>query len=140
MTRYSMCWHDGGQHRHRPGPLGAAYGCPAEPVAKTSPQALTAAIQMALATVEHAEARLRDTIATANVAGMSWEDIGEALGTTKQAAWERFANHAEGASSNDPSPRTRTFRPSRSEIEERRRGIEETKDMLVEPPPPRAQA
>jgi hypothetical protein len=35
---------------------------------------------------------LREQVRRARSAGCSWSDIGEALGTTKQAAWERFSN------------------------------------------------
>ncbi|HLY82651.1 MAG TPA: hypothetical protein VKQ71_06685 [Acidimicrobiales bacterium] len=34
---------------------------------------------------------LRDQVRQAKEAGCSWTDIGRALGTTKQAAWERFS-------------------------------------------------
>jgi hypothetical protein len=33
---------------------------------------------------------LREWVARARARGASWTDIGDALGTTKQAAWERF--------------------------------------------------
>lgn len=33
---------------------------------------------------------LRDLVAEAKAAGISWEAIGAALGMSKQAAWERF--------------------------------------------------
>jgi hypothetical protein len=33
----------------------------------------------------------RDLVARARAAGCSWTSIGQALGITKQAAWERFA-------------------------------------------------
>ena len=35
---------------------------------------------------------LREQVRRARDAGCSWSDIGEALGTTKQAAWERFSS------------------------------------------------
>lgn len=34
---------------------------------------------------------LRDQVRRARQEGCSWTEIGEALGTSKQAAWERFA-------------------------------------------------
>lgn len=34
---------------------------------------------------------LRDQVRRARDAGCSWADVGDALGTTKQAAWERFS-------------------------------------------------
>jgi hypothetical protein len=33
---------------------------------------------------------LRDQVRRARESGCSWTEIGEALGTSKQAAWERF--------------------------------------------------
>ena len=41
--------------------------------------------------VESAEAELRDAVAAARAAGDSWTVIGAALGTSKQAAFQRFA-------------------------------------------------
>ncbi|HET9731893.1 MAG TPA: hypothetical protein VFP54_04380 [Acidimicrobiales bacterium] len=35
---------------------------------------------------------VREQVGRARNAGCSWSDIGEALGTTKQAAWERYSN------------------------------------------------
>ena len=34
---------------------------------------------------------LREQVRRARDAGCSWTEVGEALGTSKQAAWERFA-------------------------------------------------
>ncbi len=34
---------------------------------------------------------LHDQVRLARDAGCSWTEVGEALGTTKQAAWERFS-------------------------------------------------
>jgi hypothetical protein len=34
---------------------------------------------------------LRDQVGRARASGCSWTEIGEALGTSKQAAWERFS-------------------------------------------------
>jgi hypothetical protein len=34
---------------------------------------------------------LHDQVRRARSAGCSWTEVGEALGTSKQAAWERFA-------------------------------------------------
>jgi hypothetical protein len=36
------------------------------------------------------EEYVRMTVAALRLAGASWRDVGEALGTSKQAAWERF--------------------------------------------------
>lgn len=41
--------------------------------------------------VESADKELRDAVAAARAAGDSWTAIGAALGTTKQAAFQRFA-------------------------------------------------
>lgn len=35
---------------------------------------------------------LRDQVRRARNAGCSWSEIGAALGTTRQSAWERFSN------------------------------------------------
>ena len=35
---------------------------------------------------------LREQVRRARSAGCSWSEIGQALGTTKQAAWERFSS------------------------------------------------
>ena len=41
---------------------------------------------------EHAlDKLLHDQVRRARVAGCSWTEVGEALGTSKQAAWERFS-------------------------------------------------
>ncbi len=34
---------------------------------------------------------LRDQVRRAREAGCSWTEVGDALGTSKQAAWERFS-------------------------------------------------
>jgi uncharacterized NAD(P)/FAD-binding protein YdhS len=34
---------------------------------------------------------MRDAVRRAREAGCSWTDVGDALGTSKQAAWERFS-------------------------------------------------
>jgi hypothetical protein len=35
---------------------------------------------------------LRDFVSSARAGGATWTDIGQALGITKQAAWERFGS------------------------------------------------
>lgn len=40
--------------------------------------------------VDAAEQELRDAVAAVLAAGDSWTAIGAGLGTTKQAAWQRF--------------------------------------------------
>ena len=41
--------------------------------------------------LESADKELRDAVAAARAAGDSWTVIGAAMGTTKQAAFQRFA-------------------------------------------------
>lgn len=38
---------------------------------------------------------LREQVRRARDAGCSWSEIGQALGTTKQAAWERFSDEKQ---------------------------------------------
>jgi hypothetical protein len=42
------------------------------------------------------EKLLYQSVQAARAAGHSWADIGEAMGRTKQAAWERFCNAMGG--------------------------------------------
>ena len=37
-----------------------------------------------------ADQHLRDTVKEMTAKGTTWAEVGEALGTTRQAAWERF--------------------------------------------------
>jgi len=37
------------------------------------------------------EKMLREQVRAARQTGRSWSEVGDALGTTKQAAWERFS-------------------------------------------------
>jgi len=37
------------------------------------------------------EAQLRESVARARQLRFTWEEIGEALGVTRQSAWERFS-------------------------------------------------
>ena len=41
-----------------------------------------------------AEAQLAKSVALARDQGCSWAEIGDLLGTTRAAAWQRFADHA----------------------------------------------
>lgn len=51
-----------------------------------------AALQQALAAVRDAETRLRAAVDTARDAGHTWSEIGDVLGTTRQAAFQRFGH------------------------------------------------
>ena len=51
--------------------------------------------------LEAAQQELRDAVAAARTAGDSWTVVGAAMGTTKQAAFQRFAKDAEHAASED---------------------------------------
>jgi biotin operon repressor len=42
--------------------------------------------------VEQAERGLVNAVHLARRSGYSWQDIGEALGVSRQAAWQRFAH------------------------------------------------
>lgn len=37
------------------------------------------------------ERGMADTVALARAQGLTWQQIGDALGTTRQAAWQRYA-------------------------------------------------
>ena len=65
------------------------------------------AIRAALAHIDDAERELREAVRAARAAGDSWTIIGAALGTSRQAAFQRFGGddtpvrvrpHDEGAS------------------------------------------
>lgn len=47
--------------------------------------------------LETADRELRDAVAAARAAGDSWTVIGAAMGTSKQAAFQRFSKDAENA-------------------------------------------
>ncbi|HEY7225445.1 MAG TPA: DUF3887 domain-containing protein [Micromonosporaceae bacterium] len=49
-----------------------------------------AAVTQALASVRAAEARLRDAVDAARDGGHTWSELGDVLGTTRQAAFQRF--------------------------------------------------
>jgi hypothetical protein len=51
--------------------------------------------------LEAAQQELREAVAAARDAGDSWTVIGAAMGTTKQAAFQRFAKDAEETASTD---------------------------------------
>jgi hypothetical protein len=54
------------------------------------------AIRAAMQQVEDAEHTLRAAVRAARAAGDSWTVIGTALGTTRQAAFQRFGQVEEG--------------------------------------------
>ncbi len=47
--------------------------------------------------LEAADSQLRDAVAAARSAGDSWTVIGAALGTSKQAAFQRFSKDTQNA-------------------------------------------
>ena len=49
-----------------------------------------AALERALTAVRDAESQLRDAVDAARDAGCAWSEIGDVLGTTRQAAFQRF--------------------------------------------------
>ena len=66
-----------------------------------------AAVGEALRKVRDAEATLRDTVDEARVAGHTWQEIGDLLGTSRQAAFQRFGrpvDPATGASMTELKP------------------------------------
>jgi biotin operon repressor len=56
-----------------------------------SDQELPGALQPAIATVETTRQVLQTQIDTLRRRGVSWSVIGEAIGISRQAAWERFS-------------------------------------------------
>jgi len=53
--------------------------------------ALLARLGAAARSIAQAEARLRTAVTELRGRGVSWARIGEALGITRQAAWDRFS-------------------------------------------------
>ncbi len=53
--------------------------------------ALLARLGAAARSIAQAEDRLRAAVAELRVRGVSWARIGDALGITRQAAWDRFS-------------------------------------------------
>jgi hypothetical protein len=63
-----------------------------------------AKLGMALASAQDAELRLREAVDAARDAGRTWAEIGDILGTTRQAAFQRFGRPIDprtGAPMND---------------------------------------
>jgi hypothetical protein len=56
-----------------------------------SDEQLVTALQPASATVDATRAVLQSIVDTLRGRGVSWESIGRGLGTSRQAAWERFS-------------------------------------------------
>ncbi len=52
---------------------------------------LLASLARVQAVVSQVDAAVHDHVATLRARGISWTRIGEALGVSKQAAWERFS-------------------------------------------------
>jgi hypothetical protein len=66
-----------------------------------------AAVGEALRKVREAEAALRDTVEAARAAGHTWQELGDLLGTSRQAAFQRFGrpvDPATGASMTELKP------------------------------------
>lgn len=53
-----------------------------------------AGIERALAEIVCAEERLRRAVRAAREAGLTWADVGDVLGVTRQAAHERFSGRS----------------------------------------------
>ena len=53
-----------------------------------------AEIHLLTSLIAEAEAQLAKSVALARDQGCSWAEIGDLLGTTRAAAWQRFADHA----------------------------------------------
>ena len=51
---------------------------------------MLASVARTQAVVSQADAAVHDHVAVLRERGISWTRIGEALGVSKQAAWERF--------------------------------------------------
>jgi hypothetical protein len=65
-----------------------------------------AAVNEALRTVRGAEVELREAVETARRAGHTWQEIGDLLGTSRQAAFQRFGraiDPATGAPMTEPA-------------------------------------
>jgi hypothetical protein len=72
------------------------------------PGAVTAALELSAA----AEAAMQAAVDRARAAGQSWRDIGEALGTTRQAAFQRFGRPIDPRTGN---PMSRDIPPDAAE-------------------------
>jgi hypothetical protein len=61
-------------------------------------------LRRALADVRAYDAALTEAIAQARADGATWQELGEELGTTAQAAHARFAKKITTAQDGDPEP------------------------------------
>lgn len=77
------------------------------------------------ARARRADASLREAIASARDQGRSWEDIGRALGVTKQTAWQKYAKGGSVSSSSVAESVTQCSFCGRSR--------KETKQLVVAP-------
>ncbi|WP_034488280.1 hypothetical protein [Actinomadura oligospora] len=59
------------------------------------PDDAPAAVAAAAEAVRRAEDHLRGTVGTARSSGLTWQEIGDALGITRQAAFQRFGRPNE---------------------------------------------
>jgi hypothetical protein len=60
-------------------------------------------VRRAAQAVVKARDGLVDAVAVAREAGLSYAAIGEALGVSRQAAWERFAAHVSDRNPSEPA-------------------------------------
>lgn len=54
-------------------------------------------ITQAAAALAAADAKLRDRVAEARANGVTWDEIGDALGVSRQAAHRKFSDPKDGA-------------------------------------------
>jgi hypothetical protein len=72
-------------------------------VSTSDPTALLRLVQVVSAVSDDAARSLRDSVTSARAAGVSWDAIGTVLGTSRQAAQQRFADvKKEGVWNADP--------------------------------------
>ena len=67
------------------------------PWEQLSDEELLAKLPLISAAAEQSVEYLRDWVGLARERGLSWTDIGAALGISRQAAWERFSKGRSGA-------------------------------------------
>jgi hypothetical protein len=53
-------------------------------------------IDVALIVTDNARVMLQDAVDQARAEGASWQEVGDALGISRQAAWERFGLFVDG--------------------------------------------